>query len=250
MYIRVHILHTGFSCGTHHVECVCAGDLGSPRTTGWVTLPPEMEELIVSKLSVRELARVSSMCRLFKDVSCRHMVEFQKERCALAHERFGQERVSSIAALIDRLVRGEIGDPHLSKLSVHTCWILANGAMHVDEPSTPSKGDKRVGDICLSIFLTDFCIMVTAFAPKWASEVSFIGWPRENVARLDVFRCGGEDLEGVALAQALVSGALGQSFHTYGLPFDVHVWRCAGMGCSSAELQALLQAGASVTTHV
>jgi hypothetical protein len=111
-----------------------------------------------------------------------------------------------------------------------------------------------VGDIRLSIFLSDTCVSVRAFAPKWASRLYFTAWPHEKVAHINVFRCGGEDHEGLALVQALVSGDLGQSFHRYGLHWDIRIHGCAGMGCSSAgpqsQIWALLQVGVRVSTHV
>jgi hypothetical protein len=218
---------------------------------GWSILPYDMEELIISKLSLLESACIAATCRTFEDVFRGQMVLQQKAYRNLAAERFGQGRVAGIAAIADRFVKGECVHPNLVKVEPIACWITADGTLHVSGPSI-SPVEKAVEDIAAFITLADHLITTFVQAPN-GSEVYFTVWRDRNDVTIAVYPWGDQDLEGVALAQALVSGPLAQSLCDREPSFDIQVRGSAGSRCTSAGLQAqiwpLLGLASQRTSH-
>jgi hypothetical protein len=142
---------------------------------------------------------------------------------------------AGFTALADGLVKGELVHPDLAKDVTNECWISADGDLLVLGASV-SQVEKKVGDVSMIICLTDKLISACLFGPN-GSEVFLFVWQQQNLVSIFVYPCDDQDLEGVALVHALVSGPLAQSLRDRGLSFDIHVNGSADGRCTSAGLQ-------------
>jgi hypothetical protein len=107
-----------------------------PYTAEWRALPQKLEELILSKLPLVDLARLSSTSKTFEAVFCMQLGQEQKVRCDFAAKRFGRDRIVSIAALINRLLKGESLDPFFAGIPENRmCRMSQDGTCVRKEPA-------------------------------------------------------------------------------------------------------------------
>jgi hypothetical protein len=222
-------------------------DHGMFETLGWSTLPFDVVELILANLSLVELARVSTTCSAFGAVSRTQMPREQKARCKLAVRLFGQERTGRIVALILHLLKEKPWSEHFLHGEWNECWISADGVLKGPAPQSlphrmqPEHGDIRVwalpgtGDDSITHHSR---IMLRAQNWDW-SCITILFHRKGPGAVFDVVTLGDDDLEVVALLQALLNGGLAQFVQDEGQQLEVSVRRGR---CGPISSRAVLRA--------
>jgi hypothetical protein len=170
-------------------------------------LPLETGELILSKLSFADFARVSTTCRAWDAF-------LGRRRCDLAVSIFGQERIGAIAEFLRSFLNGEIvGDGPLG-ICGKSFIITAEGELQ-DEQHTSSIGSQypyQPGAFHVYVQLdrrmppTSMCVWVPS--------------PNQSLVRLIIDRGLKEadfcvkqgDVPGLALIQALLTWGFSPSF--------------------------------------
>jgi hypothetical protein len=210
------------------VVCMCAGDVDSSRESGWRVLPYDLEERILGVLPSADLARVSATNRLFEAALTHQLEKEAKARCELALEAFGPERIACVADVIARSLRGEAGSPgELLKHKEKYPWV----PIQADYYYRPDVTDAGIDKLLAS---GRFCMYTPLQSTSSAASVSlFWGWPKYSRVNLRICRHkgvtltlnprGDEDVQGVALLQALLSGSYGPAFHGVDRPLTIHV---------------------------
>jgi hypothetical protein len=221
-----------------------AGAQDSRKNMDWSALPVEMEELIVAKLSLVALARLSSTRKVFKATFCKHLAREQKARCERAACIFGGGRITCIAELVDSFVRKEtlqsyLGDGPLSNLY----WVAEDGACHAHGRG-PAGGD-TTHDVQVRVLFSGNVPLGSESHSRHISDshsmhitVSVGG---EQQMYLHLFGQGDKasifiaankvDDEGAAMLQALLSQGLAQSLHGVGK----RAYLCI-IGCTSSPV--------------
>jgi hypothetical protein len=195
-----------------------------------MVLPDHLQELILMDLSFTELARVFTTCHVFKNAFVRKVAELQKARCDLAVKSFGRERVATIGALMGRFVKGETVDSVLVMNATNHCHISGDGTLHLRGPATAQVHESG-GDIQVSVCVHDTsqcaspCMSMKVEAPNHSMVYVSMMQDREVVS-IRVNPSSEDDFEGVALVQALLSGALAQALRDAGLSCDIYVHWC------------------------
>jgi hypothetical protein len=191
----------------------------------WSDLLPELEEVVLAKLSLFDLARVSATCRVFQATFRSQLQDEQKLRCNLAVACFGRERIACIVELIQRVLTGEALNPVLYRTCAYhqRCRMSEEGAFHLEEPAaslhateTPHGTQSVVQAYVHPVGGKVYGVTITALAPH-GSRVELWFWRHLDRCMIRVLPSSDEDLEGVAMAQALVDGGLG------GLPRQVGI---------------------------
>jgi hypothetical protein len=200
----------------------------------WCNLPHELEELIFAKLSVVESARVSRTCRAFQAAFCRQMAREQKHRCDLAVTSFGHERIACIASLADRFLKGQRMHPALDEQGVQYSSIGADGTLRVKpKVGQPLTSTTRLLSCKPEDLLVEFWFdylpppsMRIVIRPTEGGWVELrCEYSAGRLGSIAVCPCGDEDVEGLALIQALLSGWLAPTSHDHYLSLCVHVQR-------------------------
>ncbi len=170
-------------------------------------LPQELEELVLNKLSVPELARLSRTCRSFHAVFRRHLAKQQKACYDLAVARFGNEMIVCIADLMDSWLEGK-DDPCLMEQCLRVCQTYAEALQQVEggisAPCRLSVEPSGTGMPPSMASRDPLYIVLPAQNKGWVSMDFFFWQPIE--VTIDVFLS--RDLEGLVLVQALFSRAL------------------------------------------
>ncbi len=211
----------------------------------------ELEEVILFKLSLLDLARVSRTCRTFQAAYCRLRAGQGKVHCDAAVSRLGQARIDGIIDVIRRFVMGEPPLPQLPSGDT-LCYISADGALHVRGLDAPLatrwdhcankkddtvlvEYDNRAHRNFLQIFVGRHRL------PRFKFYANRCSITRE--AYLHVLPLGDDDLEGVGLAYPLTSRIFASTlrdagFHTKVI-FEGYAPCSAYVGCTFAGMQAL-----------
>jgi hypothetical protein len=223
----------------HHLThaCASAGEAESASVTSWPALPPELEEEILAKLSVLELARVSLTCKKFHAVFSQKMPEEQKTRCDVAVAHFGRGRIACIATLVDRCLKGETVHPRLSKDDRNRCWILADGTVYVedwwregegeDRGPRPCEGEDLEVDILFGLARCENLILETLILEIWIEGeqvVEILLCPQVSVT-IELTPESDDDVLALALVQVLLTQDLVPVFQTHDIPVNVTVGR-------------------------
>jgi hypothetical protein len=198
----------------------------------WNNLPQELEELILAKLPLFDLARLSTTRRVFQAMFRSQLEDEQKLRCELAVACFGRERISCIVTLIQRVLAEEaLLDFHIRYSSkYYRCRISEEGTFHWHNPPTTllarehPQGRKALvsahayprGTHAYPGGPEVHGVSITAHAPH-GSRVELEFSRNGDGGVIKVFPSSDGDLEGVALAQALVDGGLGRLPHRVGI---------------------------------
>jgi hypothetical protein len=205
-----------------------AGNVESSPEWGWRVLPYDLEERIIDVLPSSDLARVSPTSRLFEAALTRQLEKEAKARCELALEVFGRERIACVADVIARSLKGEAGSPgELLKHKEEYPWVYREGKYY-----RPDVRDARIGKLLAS---GRFCMYTPSQSTLSDGGVTlFWGWPKYSEVNLRMSadtgvtltlnpRCD-EDVQGVALVQALLSGSYGPAFQAVDRTVKIHVW--------------------------
>jgi hypothetical protein len=214
----------------------------STHIIGWETLPFEVQELILAQLTLMDLARVATTCKVFHAVFPGVVAKEQSARCNIAAECFGRGRITYIAGLVERIFKGEaLGiSAAKSKRGRSRCWISADGKAHGSRPhphrfslQNPHDRDSMV---CCSWrpYAGGFPgLYISAFAKK-GTEV-YMQFDGKTGASIFVLPTANGDFEGVALVQALLSEGLSRICRDAGQPIHIHV---RGLAVSSGLTKA------------
>jgi hypothetical protein len=210
-----------------------AKEMGSPLNAGcawsggtcfltmvWSTLPPDVEEVILGLLSLVALARISRTSHTFQASFCRRMSDLQKARRDLAVSWFGPRRITCIAGLVTSFLNGELMEGNLAKNVVSDCQISVDGVLHAREwPMSRqiSRATIQAGHCRVMLFLAwkdqvkpSMSIHLRVGAGGFV-EID-VGLAQTKTVLITVIPCGGEDLLGVGLVQALLSQDLAPNF--------------------------------------
>lgn len=205
-------------------ECGCAGDIEASHGR---SLPYDVQEHILGKLPLWEVAHLSATCRSFQEIFTRQVKKEVKARSDLALEHFGQERIITIAALIERFVKGETMDPAFG-LPIFG-WMSLDGELHIIREATWRDSRRAVrerGDVNVMIHtryrVGDLSPIIAISWGRTQSQINLSISQRESVT-IEMYVRGDENLQGVALVQALLSEGLGPTFHYDGHPVKVHI---------------------------
>jgi hypothetical protein len=208
-------------CG-HSTIVMHAFSGGRERTDSMVrsVLPEELEDLILSKLSLHEVARVSTTSRAFHATFNRLLAAQQKARCSLAVHHFAcSQQIMCIASLITRFLNA---DPELACRSdaVHF-RICTDGTYHVVGSSKKITRFQRQffrQDIAMPEILGSFssnAMTLWIAAPK-RRNTSVCVDRRYNLVFFSLYPCCDEDVEGLALVQTLLTWGLVSGPHSAG----------------------------------
>jgi hypothetical protein len=202
-----------------------------PPEGSWDVLPLDLEELILGKLSLLEVTRLSTTCRSFHRAFCRQLAQEQKARCALAAGCFGRERILQIKSLISSFLNDDGPDPDLARHSKFEGYICRDGTFRDGKfrsepqaPHVPGTPNVHAGDD------VTYARLVRGHTPG-ASHGTFIYVSTHKSSHVSLATNGpGEagfhvivtvrsdaDLEGLALVQALLSADFGPGLQDAGL---------------------------------
>ncbi len=203
-------------------------------------LPYDMQELILAKRSLLELARISRTHTSFQAVFLGQLAREQKARCDLIVGRLGRARLLRVAALISRFFKGEpleqdpYDDPIVPGLKVWEDVTSATGVLRPPLLSElraesenavvvfrlrvekPVEGGNVV-DVVNDITPAEPTTMVVTMTASESSQLRLSVTRHSDGGRIIVHPCNDEDLLGVALMQALLSGERGPSLVESGL---------------------------------
>jgi hypothetical protein len=194
----------------------------------WDLLPEDMKELILTKLSIMDLARASSACRTFSAVSRVQLGKAQQARYDLVVECFGSEGIAGIAALVNRLLMGEI----VAEYGIHEGWVSQDGQFHVQgtdlRPSaSPDQVVNEDGVFRTSVRLLCWGADTTMFrvpAPNCSGVT--IGIERSKKVTFTIDPSTDGDMEGVALVQTLLLRFLAPNCDDGGQPIAYRMGGC------------------------
>lgn len=210
----------------------------------WSSLPYDVVELILSNMSLIELARSSPTCGSFQTVYCKRMAVQQKSRLDLAEGFCGRERISCIVALIAHLLSGKALKRDFGAYQWNRCWISADGVLcgPVLNPSG-SQFTFETGDFCVMICPNKSSLWlnfdtVKAHNSPWSYLEATIR-PESNGVKVSVFSSHDEDLRPVAMVQAMLSGGLAQFLQDAGKWAEIQILPSANsVRASAAGLKA------------
>jgi hypothetical protein len=189
---------------------------------GWDDLPTHLQEVIISKLSLVELARVATTCRVFNATLPRVLAEEQKARCNMAAETFSPECVTSLVALIDGFVKGKAVESYLTATTDWCkCAFFEDGRLHNDWRDAYMNRDvgkpKKPPPVGVTVHRNrnnpalHMVVEVFMVSRRGRSVCMELGRERK-AASITVYASDDDDVEGVALVQAMLSAGMFQTF--------------------------------------
>jgi hypothetical protein len=201
---------------------------------GWNELPYDMQELILTKRPLLELARISRTHTSFQAVFLALLAREQKARCSLIVECLGRARLARIALLITRFLKGEALEqdadgqsivPGLEMWEDVTRWAKGTfeppslkGKIQVGSENTvivfrlrirePVEGGNvgDVVDVVNEVTPAEATTMIVTMTASDSSQLRLSVTRTTGGGMIIVYPCNDEDLLGVALMQALLSG--------------------------------------------
>ncbi len=215
--------------------CTHAGIPASGFTTSWNDLPDHLVEVILAHLSLVDLWATLKTCRSFHTAFCRQLDVEQKSRCDFAAMRFGTKPIACLRTLITRYLKGERLEPGVVNENWNCYCISADGVLRRTEPHRwACRYATQPGEICVSALVhqpgyaitNPYTLWVRAHA--WEQPLLLVATSLDRSCSTICVkpRCD-EDLEGVALVQALLSGGLAESIHDGGQSAEIRVGRPA-----------------------
>jgi hypothetical protein len=239
----------------------------------WSALPYDMKETILGCLSLRELADVSTTCKRFALVFSQKLAKEQKSRCDLANARFGRKRLARIVEIAVNFHNAQLLDPHSGERVLCYCSISSDGTLHVAGAAPRDPHASRRGDLTWSIS-QDGTLHVEkaaqtgtpAYVPPTAGD-AYVRVRIDNAVAMLIFDvssdvgscvslmftrghprctffvdpCNDEDVGGMALVQALLSGEFAPIVGEGWRVVEVHItWGGRDQGFTPAGLDALV----------
>jgi hypothetical protein len=143
---------------------------------GWKDLPEDMEEEILPRLSLLEMARTSALCRSFRARYRTRMAAEQEARCKLAIKSFGIERIARIVSVITHHLEGESRFPGLVDGKWHHFWVSTAGVLQGPCSRNEAVEKSDAENISMSFFPayrttgygTEDCLLVGL--PDWRRD--------------------------------------------------------------------------------
>lgn len=197
-------------------QCACAGQPGKSHTMSWRSLPDDVVELILTRLSLVELARVSATYSTFQAQYRRQLAREHGARCRLAVNYFGRKRITNITALIIQLLKGEPLNP--SFCDPPDIDALLRGAFTFDLTAPTVlvfRNHSRPVDI----------ITVEEILPTWKRLVVEVPRDRKGVQICLLPPGDDKHVEMLALVHAILSEGLAQFIHDAGMWCQVDISR-------------------------
>jgi hypothetical protein len=207
-----------------------AGDVVTLNVTSWNDLPFDMVELVLGKLSVQELARISATCSAFTADCRRRLAHEQAARCDLAAGVFGREGLIYLALLINRFVNGDPLDQEVVQKDTQAKWGLVEEVELPDnvENTNRKKRVYQAGDMHVEVTLAESINELVLCLPTLKGSLVHLHTRRWSAKLFNITMCNvGPDgdafgfLEGMAFLQALLSGGSSLVSPNARLPGDV-----------------------------
>jgi hypothetical protein len=198
----------------------------------WDALPLDVQDLILARIPLFELAQASAACRTFQERFKTRLAEEQKLRFDLADECFGQKRIDRIAAMAARFFKRENAFGKLDRGRTHVCHISAVGEWQVERrrPSrSANQHNLEAGDlhVRLSFMWGRPTVMeILVHVPGRALVKLHVCGGRGMIA-ITVTPYGDMVFEGLALVQALITWALPRRLRDYRSHANVMIQECA-----------------------
>jgi hypothetical protein len=158
------------------------------------------------------------------------LAQEKEARCNLAAERFGRERISclGLSGLIDQMIKGETLAPYFASNSTFSRrWISKDGTFLDNEPPLYQRSDQKlqladaVVEVTVLRFGTSpFSMLIKVYAGTRTQMQMGI---RRGQRAIFLAPFSDDDLDGVALVQALLSRGLSQALHDAEQAVDITV---------------------------
>jgi hypothetical protein len=206
-----------------------------PPIPGWGVLPFDLEERILGLLSLTDSARVSTVCRRFQAAFTAQLAKEQAARQQLALKHFKRERIVGVVTLIQSFLKGEAFNPALVDLEPRhrgSCPQQIQGKVPCQ---TASQVPYEPEEICVHMSLqgTSPTYLSLSWGQRAIGRPPYTLWGSVSVSvyqskNVDVFLSvyDEEDIHGVALVQALLSGAFGPTFDGAVGFIQIHILVC------------------------
>ncbi len=181
-------------------------------------MPIEIIEVILTTLTLLELARVSATCRTFQALYRRRLVGERKARKELATTFFGGDQITRLIAFIVQVLEGASLDLDRGVVDkkLNPLWCPPNGPHYGRLARNNVPGQTSIGpnEIRLDIRpkfpgVTVDSIAVYVGDSQW-SQLDLLIRRNGMGVWLRVRPNGDNELEGVGLVQAILDGGLAQ----------------------------------------
>ncbi len=213
---------------------------------GWEVLPFDMETVILGKLSVVELARVSGVCHSFHAFSCSRLAKDEAALGRLAIKSLGLRRLKSIGLLIDGFLQRKL--PPTDPLDM---WMFPDGSLHVNNKNVAQcKRCLKVRELGIehlvrvNIQIRPYYISITMH-PRGRSanglwvllEINLL----DKIARITVDPSGVEDMELRALVQDMMTWGVRARLQNAGVSLEIRMeGKYTRVGDRWAAMQAVI----------
>jgi hypothetical protein len=194
------------------------------RTMSWSDLPYDVMETILSKLSSVRLAQLSLTCKSFSTAYRKLTAAQQRARCKIAFASCGRERISRLLNLIVHLLNRQPLSP-----------VSADGVLHGPAHTLPPQSSHGPEEMLVDVSL-EHGIDVKASGSS-ASSLKVIIYGTSKHAYFSIAPSDDEDVQGVAIVQAMLSLGMAEIFKDAGGHADIGVWHYAE-GSTRAGLEA------------
>jgi hypothetical protein len=209
---------------------------------GWSVLPDDVVGVILTCLSLAELARISSTSKGFQAVFYPRMAEEDEAKRDLAIKAFGHQRITSILDLILQFLKGGPVDPKFLQNKWNWCWVSADGVFQGPAPNPMTVTSLcEAGDVRVSV-LSGYTgpgpsDSISIRAPQWSPGVQVSVQMRRGHkgATIEVVPTSNEDLEAVAFVQTLLTEGLAGFIHDAGQHVEICVKRSVIRATSPRE---------------
>jgi hypothetical protein len=205
-----------------------------PPIRGWGVFPFDLEERILGLLSLTDSARVSTVCRRFQAAFTAQLTKEQAVRQQLALKHFKRQRIVGVVTLIQSFLKGEAFNPALVDSKPRDRWSFPEHIQGKVPYQMASHHACDLGEVRVDIYLrgTSPTYLCFSWGDRAIGRHPYTSWgylsvyPDTNVSvYLKVYN--EEDVQGVALVQALLSGAYGPTFEGAAAgPIEITVEAC------------------------
>lgn len=194
----------------------------------WSVLPDDVVHVILDKVRLIDLARITTACTSFRAAYRRRMGVEEEARRQLAVNTFGAARIACILDLTVRLLKKEpllpgLRDEFWDWFRIHEDGFL-HGPLRRAPLDTPNNGDIDVWLWRTKVPCLDGAwggIDVTAPEGEGTMQMKF----RPLFVDVEVIPTNDEDLVPMALVQALLGGGLARIIRDVGAHAEVRVGR-------------------------
>jgi hypothetical protein len=175
-------------------------------------LPANMVEVILGNLSLLELARVSSTCRAFHALYRKQLAAIREACTALSNKSFSQKQILRLGDVITRFLKAEAWGLDFIDHDTNFYQISAEGVISHVLQSPQMTAEARDAFVSPSInqplYFACFGPDTLSVRGRNASRLLMRIHRTQRGHAINIFPKNDEDLEGVALAQALLGGGL------------------------------------------